>query len=166
MLALLPAAAQTLKGEQIVYSNPCTPAPGYPCLPGTRIPGSGSDSIASHPVGYHILRPGCSSKVFESHLLVVLGRRILDRKPGFFQARHELGSQSPRARKEIKNISALFLAPKQTRHQSTNECRLNRQTCPRIQSVPTLKLLWETICGPSVCGMRLLDTGLRILGVS
>ena len=32
------AAAQTLKGEQIVYGNPGTRVPGYPCLPGPGYP--------------------------------------------------------------------------------------------------------------------------------
>ena len=51
------AAAQTLKKEQIVYSNPGTRVPGYPVpvYSGTRVPGSGSASTAPHPVGYPVL---------------------------------------------------------------------------------------------------------------
>ena len=45
------AAAQTLKGEQIVYGNPGT---RVPVSSGTRVPGSGSASTAPHPVGYPV----------------------------------------------------------------------------------------------------------------
>ena len=31
-----------------------TRVPGYPCLPGTRVPGFGSASTAFHPVGYPV----------------------------------------------------------------------------------------------------------------
>ena len=70
-------------------------------------------------------------------MFAVLGRRILDGKPEVFPARHEVGSQSPRAREEQ---SCSFSICKKTTHASTNEYRFNRQTCPGIQSVPTLTI--------------------------
>ena len=39
-----------------------------------------------------------------------------------------------------KRNELLFFVSKQTTHVSANEYRLNRQTCPGIQSVPTLIL--------------------------
>ena len=69
-------------------------------------------------------------------VFVVLGKRILDGKPGGFPARHELRSQSPRAQ---KGYSCSSSTSKQTTL-STNEYRLTRQTCPGLQSVAPVDL--------------------------
>ena len=44
-----------------------------------------------------------------------------------------------------RNNNCFCYISKQTKHVSTNEYRLNRQTCPRIQIVPTLILTSDVV---------------------
>ena len=67
-------------------------------------------------------------------VFVVRGGRILDGELGVFLGRLEFDSQSPRTREDYSWSSSIS---KQATHVSTNEYRLNRQTCPGIRSVPT-----------------------------